>query len=105
MPDPAEILQNLYAAGFNLQTFERFPKAVGVIRGEVMVLLESTPQGFRMLGTPGWKIGEFMGVLTSKNGEKVFQYKSETVEATVERVAFVEQFRSDLEKVLAGKPS
>jgi hypothetical protein len=105
MPDPAEILQSLYAAGFDLQTFERFPKAVGVSRGDVMVLLENTPQGFWMLGTPGWKIGEFMGVLTTRNGAKVFQYKSETLEATAERVAAVEQFRADLEKILAGKPS
>jgi hypothetical protein len=105
MPDPAEILQSLYAAGFDLQTFERFPKAVGVSRGEVMVLLESTPQGFRILGTPGWKMGEFMGVLTTKNGAKVFQYKSETVEATAERVQAVEQFRADLDRLLAGKPS
>ena len=32
MPDPAEQLQRIYLAGFELQTFDRFPKCVGVVR-------------------------------------------------------------------------
>src|SRR5438045_4038767 len=105
MSDPAEILQRLYAAGFDLHTFERYPNTVGVSRGSVMAMLQPSPQGFRILGTPGWKIGESIGVLTTKDGSKVFQNKSEIVEATQERVAMVEQFRVELEHMLAGKPS
>jgi hypothetical protein len=105
MPDPAEILQRLYAAGFDLQTFERYPNTVGVSRGSVMAMLQQTPQGFQILGSPGWKIGESIGVLTTQNGLKVFQFKSEIVEATPERVAMVEQFKVEIEQYLAGKPS
>src|SRR5438270_665601 len=98
--DSAEVLQELYAAGFELQTFERFPQAIGVSRGEVMVLLQNTPTGLTMLGTPGWKIGDFMGVLTSAGCRKVFQWKGTQVEATQERVEAVEAFRRDLESVI-----
>src|SRR5437868_3057244 len=105
MPDPAEILQQLYAAGFDLHTFERFPNTVGVSRGPVMAMIQSSPQGFKILGTPGWNMGELIGVLTTKDGRQVFQNKSEIVEATPERVASVAQFKSALEAYLDGKPS
>src|SRR3954469_5350396 len=78
--DPSETLQRLYAAGFELQTFERFPKAIGVSRGEVMVLLENTPAGLKVIGSPGWRMGDFMGVLTTKDGKQVFQWKEQVVE-------------------------
>jgi hypothetical protein len=100
--DPSETLQRLYAAGFELQTFERFPKAIGVSRGEVMVLLENTPAGLKVIGSPGWRMGDFMGVLTTKDGKQVFQWKEQVVEATEERKAEVERFRRELENLLAG---
>jgi hypothetical protein len=105
MSDPAEILQRLYAAGFDLHTFERYPNAVGVSRGSVMAMLQPSPQGFQILGSPGWKIGESIAVLTMKDGRKVFQNKSEIVDATPERVAMVEQFKVEVEHFLASKPS
>ena len=58
--DSAEQLQRIYLAGFELQTFDRFPKAVGVVRGECIALLEATPGGLTMIGTPGWRMGEVM---------------------------------------------
>jgi len=99
--DPAEQLQRLYLAGFEFQTFERFPNSVGVIRGNCIVLLMPTPQGMQMIGTPGWKMGEVMGVLTEVDGRKVFQNKDQVVEATPERTAELEQFRADVKAVLS----
>src|SRR5262249_29376530 len=98
--DPAEQLQRLYLAGFEFQTFERFPNSVGVIRGECIVLMLPTPQGLQMLGTPGWKIGEVMGVLTEVNGRKIFQNKQQIVEATDERLAELDRFRADVKTAL-----
>jgi hypothetical protein len=100
MADPAEQLARLYQEGFEFQTFERYPKAVGVIREECIALLEATPEGLRMLGTPGWRMGEVMGVLVEQQGRKVFQAKSEILEATAERLAKLQEFRSALERVL-----
>jgi hypothetical protein len=100
MPDPAQQLQRLYLAGFELQTFERYPRAVGVIREEVIALLEPTPEGLRMIGSPGWRLGEIMGVLVEQGGRQVFQYKQETLEASPERLQKVAGFRADLEQIL-----
>lgn len=101
--DSSEQLQRIYLAGFELQTFDRFPKAVGVVRGECIALLEATPDGLRMVGTPGWRMGEVMGVLVDEAGRQVFRAKSETVEATPERREALCQFRADLEDLLAPK--
>ncbi|MFB3917685.1 MAG: hypothetical protein ACE14M_13200 [Terriglobales bacterium] len=100
MPDPSEQLLRLSEAGFDLQTFERYPHAVGAVRGDCIALLEVTPTGLRMIGSPGWRMGEVMGVLVEKNGRQVFQAKSETVEATPERLELLHQFRTELERAL-----
>ena len=86
MPDPAEQLQQLYVAGFDLQTFDRFPKCVGVLRDQCIALLVPDPNGLQILGTPGWRMGEVMGVLVEKEGRKVFQSKEALLEATPERL-------------------
>jgi hypothetical protein len=100
MPDSAEQLQRLYLAGFELQTFERFPKCIGVIRANCVALLVPGVDGLQILGTPGWRMGEVMGVLTEREGRKVFQAKSEVVEATPERLGVLQKFREDLTQLL-----
>jgi hypothetical protein len=75
MPDPAEQLARIYQAGFDIEQFDRFPQAVGVLREGCIALLESTPNGLCMIGTPGWRMGEVMGVLVEMDGRKVFQAK------------------------------
>ncbi len=103
MPDPAEQLQQIYLAGFELQTFDRFPKAVGVVRDGCIALLEATPAGLTMIGMPGWHMGEALGVLVEKEGRKVFQHKGELLEATPERLEALRRFRADLDALLAPK--
>ncbi len=99
--DPAEQLQRIYAAGFELQTFDRYPRSVAVIRDNCIALLDVTPEGLKMFGTPGWRMGEVMGVLVEREGRQVFQAKSELVEATPERLELFRRFRADVERVLA----
>jgi hypothetical protein len=96
MPDPAEQLQRIYLAGFELQTFERYPKCIGVIRDNCIALLVPGMDGLQILGTPGWRMGEVMGVLTEREGRQMFQAKAEFVEATPERLATLQKFRQDL---------
>ncbi len=100
MPDSAEQLQALYVSGFELQTFERFPKCIGVIRDNCVALLVPGVDGLQVLGTPGWRMGEVMGVLTEVEGRKVFQAKGEIVEATAERIEALERFRKDIGAIL-----
>jgi hypothetical protein len=100
MPDSAEQLQRLYLAGFELQTFDRYPKCIGVMRENCVALLVPGVDGLQILGTPGWRMGEVMGVLTEMEGRKVFQAKSEVVEATAERLLELQTFHDELKKVL-----
>jgi len=102
MPDPAEQLQRIYLAGFELQTFERYPNAVGVLRDGCIALLRSTPVGLQMIGLPGWRMGDVLGVLVEKNGRQVFQAKTETIEASPERLQALQRFRADLEQLLTA---
>ena len=105
MPDPAEQLQRLYLAGFDLQIFDRFPKCIGVVRDNCIALLVPGSEGLQVLGTPGWRMGEVMGVLTESGGRQVFQTKQETVEATPERLAKLRQFQNDLREQLSSDAS
>lgn len=98
--DSAEQLQRLYLAGFELQTFDRYPKCVGVIRENCIALLVPGVEGLQVLGTPGWRMGEVMGVLTEVRGQKVFQAKSEIVDATEEKIEILNRFRADLMAIL-----
>jgi hypothetical protein len=98
--DSAEQLQRIYLAGFELQTFDRYPKCIGVMRDNCVALLVPGVDGLQVLGTPGWRMGEVMGVLMENEGRQVFQAKSEIVEATAERLEALQRFREDLMKVL-----
>src|ERR1019366_4137657 len=100
MADSAEQLQRLYLAGFELQTFERYPKCIGVMRENCVALLVPGVDGLQILGTPGWRMGEVMGVLTELEGRQVFQAKSEIVGATAEKLAILQKFREDVTELL-----
>lgn len=103
MPDPAEQLQKLYVAGFDLQTFDRFPKAVGVVRDNCIAFLVPGPEGLQILGNAGWRMGESLGPLVEREGRKVFLHKGEILEATAERIEIYERFRNDLKAILRGE--
>ena len=103
--DPAEQLQRIYLAGFELETFDRFPKCVGVVRDGCIALLVPGADGMQILGTPGWRMGEAIGVLVEKQGRPVFQHKQEIVEATPARLESLRRFREDLKSFLGERTS
>ena len=96
MPNPEEQLRRLVEAGFELQTFERFPRSVGVVKGECIALLAPTPDGLKLVGTPGWRMGEVMGVLVTKEDRQVFQAKGQSLEASRERLEALARFQAEL---------
>jgi hypothetical protein len=100
---PEEQLQQLYVAGFDLQTFDRFPKAIGVLRDNCLAFLVPGPDGLQILGNVGWRMGESLGPLVEREGRKVFVHKQEILEATAERIATLEKFRADLKAILRGE--
>jgi hypothetical protein len=100
MATPEEQLQKLYLAGFELETFERFPKAIGVLRDGFIAFLVPGPDGLQILGNVGRRMGESLGPLVERNGRKVFLHKQEEIEATDELVSALERFREDLKRLL-----
>ena len=105
MPDPAEQLQRIYLAGFELETFDRFPKCVGVVRDGCVALLVPSIGGLQMLGIPGWRLGESIGVLVETGGRQMFQAKQQTLEATPEKLEILRRFRADLDLLLTAEPA
>jgi hypothetical protein len=104
MPDPANQLQQLYLAGFDLQTFERFPKAIGVLRDGCLAFVVPGTDGLQILGNAGWRMGESLGPLVERNGRKVFVHKQEILEATPEMIATLERFKANLKETLSRDP-
>lgn len=104
MPDSTEQLQRLYLAGFELQIFERYPKCIGVLRDNCIALLVPGVDGLQILGAPGWRMGEVMGVLTEREGRRVFQAKSEVLDASAERLDALRRFSADLKQLLQAAP-
>jgi hypothetical protein len=100
---PEEQLQRLYMAGFELETFERFPRAIGVLRGGYVAFLVPGPEGLQILGNVGRRMGESLGPLVERNGRKMFVHKQEEIEATSEMISELERFRSDLKRLLQGE--
>src|SRR5262245_59788155 len=100
MPDSAHQLQRLYAAGFDLQTFDRFPKAIGVLRDNCIAFLVPGADGLQILGNVGWRMGESLGPLVERQGRKVFVHKGMIIEATPERVEILRRFEADLKAIL-----
>ena len=98
--DLAEQLQRIYLAGFELQTFDRFPKCIGVVRDNCIAMLIPGVDGFQLLGTAGWRMGDAIGVLVEKDGRRVFQNKREIVEATPERLTTLREFKEDLKLLM-----
>jgi hypothetical protein len=47
-------------------------------------------------------MGEVMGVLTEKEGRRVFQAKNDVVEATPERLEALQRFGDELKRLLLG---
>src|SRR5260370_16910387 len=101
MPDPAEQLARIYQAGFDIEQFDRYPQALGVVRDQCIALFEATPNGLSMIGSPGRRMGEVMGVLVEKEGRKVFQPKQVIVEATPELLEKLKSFERDLKDLLS----
>src|SRR5438045_9496072 len=103
--DPSEILQSLYLAGFELQTFDRFPRAICVVKGNCIALLEPGGKGLRFIGKPGWRLGEVLGVLSTKAGQQDMQAKDQCEEATAERLKQLQEGESERARIENQKPN
>ncbi len=96
MPDPAEQLQRIYLAGFELQTFDRFPNVWAWF-----ATAASPCWCPRWTGCKCWepRAGAWEKPLECfwrSGGRQIFQAKQEILEATPERLEILGRFRNDL---------
>ena len=100
MPDPAEQLARLHQAGFEIRTFDRYPRAVVIVRGNCIALYEPQAEGLKRIGQAGWRIGDAIAVLVERNGKRFYQAKNEIVQANRERLQAVRDFEADVSRML-----
>ena len=102
MPDPAEQLQRIYLAGFELQAFERYPNSIGVIRDGCIACCDRLLQDCKSSALPAGAWAKSWACWLRKKAEQVFQAKTEFIEATPERLAALQKLKVDLEELLTA---
>jgi hypothetical protein len=100
-PTQIATLQALHARGFQIVAFPMYASHIGIRRGNCATLLTPLGSGgFDLFGTPGYMIGENIGVRIKDGAREFFVWKQQRVEATPERnaelAAFVDEVSSAL---------
>jgi hypothetical protein len=92
----AEILQRLQALEFRIVAFPMYANYLGARKGNCAALLAPVNGGFTIFGAPAYMVGENLGARVKRRDGEWFVWKGERVEATPERVAELERFKSEL---------
>jgi hypothetical protein len=100
-PEQIGILQRLVTHEFVLVAFPLYANAVGVRKGSCAALLDPVANGgFRVFGEPCFLLDGNLTVRLKEKGKTWFVWKKQRLEATVERVAELEKFVSELKLLL-----
>ncbi len=74
-----------------------------VEKGGFVGVLQPAPRGFAVFGQVGYWMGEGMGVLVERQGQKLFVWHQQSVLATLELLAKCNLFRAELQSLLESK--
>jgi hypothetical protein len=96
-PGQAEVLERLYAQGFQIVAFPMYASYIGVRKGDYVALLAPVPSGgFAVFGAPTCLVGENLGARVKRSDGDYFVWKNERVEATAQRISELERFSAEL---------
>jgi hypothetical protein len=95
-PTQASTLERLLRAGFRFVTIPHVERYMTVEKNGFVGVLEPFGGGYRLFGQIGYWMGEGMGVLVERQGQKVFVLHEQTLPATPELLAMYERFRAEL---------
>jgi hypothetical protein len=103
-PQQIGILERLHTRGFEIVAFPMYASHVGIRRGNCAALLNVVASGgFAPFGSASYLIGGNFAVRVRRDGQDLFVWKKQSLEATTTRVAELEAFANDLcEALLAG---
>jgi hypothetical protein len=100
-PTQIAVIERLAAHQFSPMLLPLYLNAIGVRRGPYAVLLAPVDSaGFRIFSEPCYVIDGNLSVRVKRGGRQWFVWKSKQVEATAELLAGLEQFSSELAKLL-----
>jgi len=100
-PRQLAILERLAVQGFAVVAFAKYASAVGVCRGECAALLAPVPGGrLALQGEPCYLLDGNLAVPVIRDGEKMYVWKQQSVEATPELEAALKEFKDDLVRLL-----
>jgi hypothetical protein len=100
-----KVLERAFEAGFRPIAIPPYESALCVRRGECAAVLTAIPNGgLRLLAPPTFLVDGNLSVKLKRGNKEVFVWKKKEMEATPERLTELEQFRSDLGKILEEAP-
>ena len=100
-PQQIAILERLIAAGFSIVAFPLYANAVGVRKQTCAALLDPVPAGgFQLFGEPCMLLDGNLTVRVKDKGQSWFVWKKQRLEATPERLAQLNHFVTELNRLL-----
>jgi hypothetical protein len=99
-----ELLEELVSRGFTFHVFEAYPKQLGAVKSNFIILLDISPEGrWTRFSAPGYLIEDQIGLLIERNGRQVFVHKSAEVAAEGELLTGYRAFCNEIDEVLSGQ--
>ncbi|MSO21598.1 MAG: hypothetical protein EXQ56_14325 [Acidobacteria bacterium] len=99
-----EFLGQLVRREFTFRVFEAYPKQLGAVKYNCVMLLDLLPDGrWTRFSAPGLLIDEQIGLLIERNGRQVFVHKAQEVPAEGAPLENYRRFVQELEELLAGQ--
>jgi hypothetical protein len=97
-------LENLLSAGFAFATIARIERHMAVEKDGFVALLDLSEGEVQIFGQVGYRMGEGIGMLVERRGEKAFVWKEEALFPTPELLAAYERIKAELGKLLERIP-
>jgi hypothetical protein len=100
-PQQMQTMEKLFAAGFRPIAIPPYENALCIHRGECAAVLSPIPgAGLKLLAPPTYMVAGNLGVRIKRGRDEVFLWKKAELPATPERLSELENFRSELTKIL-----
>ena len=100
------LLEELVRRGFTFRVFEAYPKQLGAVKAEFIMLLDLNAEGHWVrFSSPGRLIDEQIGLLIERGGRQVFVHKAAEFIADEPTLTDYREFVREMEELLARQPS
>jgi hypothetical protein len=100
-PRQMQVMERLVEAGFRPIAIPPYENALCVRKGNCVAALAPVPNGgWRLLAPPSYLVEGNFSVKLRRENREVFVWKKREVEATPARVAELDSFNQELQKIL-----